>query len=144
MTKVEILSNQFPGTMERLVNNALSEIEGKGGVIKNIKYAPVGATVDVMIVYESNAIIQNKEDVANTEKTSDIQEYSEAYLTKMFSEARNLVLSTDLTGFRMIEAVTLPLRKMVDDAIKSENSDLAYHAREFSKAYDKYQHDYFA
>ena len=44
----------------------------------------------------------------------------------------------------MVEAVTLPLRKMVDDAIRSENSDLAYHAREFSKAYDQYQHDYFA
>lgn len=146
MTKVEILSNQFPSTMKVLVNNSLSEIEDKGGVIKDIKYTPVGATVDVMIVYECNANDQNKndEDSVNVEKTSDIHKYSKSYLTKMFSEARNLVLSTDLTGFRMVEAVTLPLRKMVDDAIRSENSDLSYHAREFSKAYDQYQHDYFA
>ena len=146
MTKVEILSNQFPSTMEGLVNNALSEIEDKGGVIKDIKYTPVGATVDVMIVYECNANDQNKNDknVVDVEKTSDIHKYSETYLTKMFSEARNLVLSTDLTGFRLVEAVTLPLRIMVDDASRSANSDLAYHAREFSKAHDQYQPDYFA
>lgn len=146
MTKIKILSNYFPDTMERVVNNILSEIEDKGGVIKDIKYTQVGATVDAMIIYECDEITQNKNDKydVDVEKTSDIHEYSEAYLTKMFSEARNLVLSTDLTGFRMVEAVTLPLRKMVDDAIRSENSDLAYQAREFSKAYDQYQHDYFA
>lgn len=141
MTKVEIFSNQFPSTIEGLVNNALCLIENNGGVVKDIKYASLPTSSDVMIIYEDN-LQPNKE---NDEAVkSQIHEYSEAYLTKMFSEARKLVLSTDLTGFRMIEAVTLPLRKMIDDAIKSENSDLAYHAREFSKAYDKYQHDYFA
>ena len=146
MTKVEILSNEFPKTMKRLVNNALSEIEEAGGVIKDIKYTPVGSTVDIMIIYETDEVKQKKTEgeTVSTEKKYAVQEYSEAYLTKMFSEARNLVLSTDLTGFRMVEAVTLPLRKMVDDAIRTENSDLAYHAREFSKEFDRYKHDYFA
>ena len=74
MTKIKILSNYFPDTMERVVNNILSEIEDKGGVIKDIKYTSVGATVDVMIVYECNANDQNKNDknVVDAEKTSDI------------------------------------------------------------------------